>query len=289
VRGSVRARPIKHYGKWRIRWRDALGRNRSESHPTYEAADAALHRHLSEKELQQHGRAGALADIKTFGDLCDAWIKYRVPQKRSGKDDRSMIRRHLRPSLGAYRLSVLQLEHLEAFRATLQLAPKTVSNILTLLNSILKYATDLGWCDRVPKIKKPKLTDTTADYRYLRTAHEIERFLAAAAAEGPLVEALYATAVYTGMRAGELAGLRWDCVDLEPRSRLITVRRSYAGPTKNGEIRRVPIVDALLPILKAWRLQCPGDLVFPTAKGTLRQGSDRSFQEVLQRVFHAAK
>ena len=53
-------RPIKHYGKWRIRWTDALGRKRSECHPTFEAAESARHRHLVEKELQ-HGRAGALA------------------------------------------------------------------------------------------------------------------------------------------------------------------------------------------------------------------------------------
>ena len=80
-------RPIKHSGKWRIRWRDALRRNRSECHPTFEAAETACHRHLVEKELQLHGRAGALADIKTFDDLSQMWIANRAAYKRSGKHD----------------------------------------------------------------------------------------------------------------------------------------------------------------------------------------------------------
>ena len=123
--------------------------------------------------------------------------------------------------------------------------------------------------------KATKIIQHNNEYRYLKTMIEIQRVLAAAQVEGPLVHVLYSAAAFTGMRAGELAGLTWSCVDFERR--LITVRCSYDGPTKNGEIRYVPILDALLPTLRAWRLQCPGLLVFPTSKGTMRQASDRSF------------
>jgi integrase len=70
--------------------------------------------------------------------------------------------------------------------------------------------------------------------------------------EGEAIHALYATAVYTGLRFGELAGLRWDAIDFERR--LITVAGSYdggLGSTKGGETRFAPIVDALLPALRA--------------------------------------
>jgi integrase len=79
----------------------------------------------------------------------------------------------------------------------------------------------------------------------------------------PSYPALFATAVYTGMRRGELCGLRWTDVDLERR--MIVVRRSHGGPTKSGEGCLVPIPSALVPWLAEWKLQQGGGraLVFP--------------------------
>lgn len=84
------------------------------------------------------------------------------------------------------------------------------------------------------------------------------------------------------MRAGELAGLRW--ADVNWGERLITVQRSFRGPTKAGDVRYVPILDALLPTLRAWRLRSPGTLVFPNRDGQMLLPSSRVFQEVLHRV-----
>jgi integrase len=94
---------------------------------------------------------------------------------------------------------------------------------------MLNVALDLGWIERAPRIRKPRVRIFSADYSYLRTDDEVRRFLAAARGEGENVFALYATAVYTGLRAGELAGLHWDDVDFERR--LITVQRSFDGPS----------------------------------------------------------
>lgn len=66
-------------------------------------------------------------------------------------------------------------------------------------------------------------------------------------------DGVYSTAVRTGMRAGELAGLEWADVNFEQR--LITVQRSFEGLTKSGEVRLIPILDVLLPELRAWRLR----------------------------------
>jgi integrase len=77
----------------------------------------------------------------------------------------------------------------------------------------------------------------------------------------PSYPALFATAVYTGLRRGELCGLRWTDVDLDKRR--IAVARSHAGPTKSGRGRIVPIPSALVPILAEWKLASgPRVLVF---------------------------
>jgi len=156
------------------------------------------------------------------------------------------------------------------------LSSKTVANHLTLMVSLLRLAHELGWIVRVPSIRKPRTPLFTRDFRYLRTEEEVARFLRAARDEGDFVFALYATAVYTGLRAGKLAGLRREDIDLERR--LITVQRSFDGPTKSGDVRYVPILDPLLPVLRAWLLMCPGQVVFPNEAGRMHSPSAYVFQ-----------
>lgn len=166
------------------------------------------------------------------------------------------------------------------------LSDKTVANHLTLLGSVLRLARDLDWLDRLPRIKKPSVKLNSADYRYLRNKKEIDRFLQAALGEGPTISMLYRTAVCTGMRAGELAAVEWTDVDLDIR--LITVSKSFDGPTKSDRVRRLPILDVLLPHLQRWRSQHPGPLLFTNRDGNMLGRSARAFQEVLHRVLSAA-
>jgi integrase len=170
--------------------------------------------------------------------------------------------------------------------ATRTITPKTVNNYLTVLTAMLNCAVEIGWLAKAPKIKKLRVRILGKDFRYLRTDDEIRRFLIAAKEEGESVFALYATAVYTGMRAGELAGLHWDDVSFDRR--LITVQRSFTGPTKAEDVRYVPILDALLPVLRAWRLRCAGHLVFQNQRGGMLGPSGRIFQEMLHRVLERA-
>ena len=46
-------------------------------------------------------------------------------------------------------------------------------------------------------------------------------------------------ALFSGMRKGEVMGLRWGDIDF--KRNLITIRRSYDGPTKNGKTRLIPL------------------------------------------------
>jgi integrase len=277
------ARPRKHYGKWV----DEHRRRQSETFDTFDEAVFAQQKHELEVKEIKRGLRSPIPPNKTVGDLCDYWVERRAPQKRSRKDDESVIRCHIRPLLADVRLLDVTVAHsdlLVAKRAHLD--RKTVHNILTLLISMLNMAVDLGWLIKAPRIRKPRIPIFHKDFHYLRTKAGIARFLRAAREEGEMAFACYSTAIYTGLRAGELAGLRWDDVDLEARR--ITVQRSYDGPTKAGDLRYVPILDPLLPVLRAWRLRCPGLLVFPTQRGTMQCHSARVFQEVFHRVLDAA-
>ncbi len=280
-------KPVRHRGKWRIRWFDESRRRQSEVHDDYREALRALHAHEARVDEIRRGIRRPEIPDKTFDHLASYWLERRAPQKRSGHHDESIIRRHLRPAFGQLRLRALSVEHVDAFSVERQhLDPKTLSNLLTLLGSMLRVAVDLDWLDRVPRIRKPRVRVISSDFSYLRTDDEIRGFLSAARGEGADVFVLYLIAIYTGMREGELAGLLWEDVDFERR--LITVQRSFDGPTKAEDVRYVPILDPLLGELRAWRLRVGGRLVFTNRDGRMLGRSARVFQEVLHRVLRVA-
>jgi integrase len=99
---------------------------------------------------------------------------------------------------------------------------------------------------------------------------------------GPLLAALnrddraiYATALYAGLRLGELQALQWEDVDLD--ANLIHVRRSwdrqagFVAPKSRSGNRRVPITQTLRRELLNHRLQQGRGgrgFVFPNKRGS---------------------
>ena len=198
----------------------------------------------------------------------------------------SILGRHLEPFFGPMILRSITAEQFDAFASKWKLDRKTLHNVQTLFVAVLRMACfELRWVVSLPKFRKVKLSKTSI-YRWLKTGEEVRHFLAAAAAEGRLAYVLFAMAIYTGMRQGELVRLRWSNVDLDRR--LIVVAEGFSGSTKSGELRHVPILDPLLPILREWRDEHPGTLVFTNRDGRPIQESARIFQEVLHRVLDAA-
>lgn len=95
--------------------------------------------------------------------------------------------------------------------------------------------------------------------RVLTEAEEVRLLAACTAHLKPIV----AFALNTGMRRGEILGLRWDQVD--PKAR--TVR---AVKTKSGRDRVIPLNDVAADILKAQRGKTTGEYVFPSTSGVGR-------------------
>jgi len=289
----------KEKNKYRIRWKRADGTRGSLYFNCHSAAKRALSKLQAEAEEVRVGLRPPPAPDRTFGELCDYWIEHRASRKKSAKHDESIIRRHLRPTFGHLKVEDVTLEEVDRFRKKVCpderdfsislkerklrgiVSPKTLHNILTLLISMLNMAVDLNWVKSRPNVKKPKLP--RVGYSYLRTEDDVKKFLVAAREEKQGVFELYYTAIYTGMRAGELLGLQWSAVDF--KRRLVTVRRSYASTTKTDETRYVPLLDVLLPVLREWKLRCTSDTwVFPSEVGTMQLPSARVLQETLKRV-----
>lgn len=284
------AKPTKHYGKWRIRWTDEKDLRLSEVFDDFKTASYELKKRESEVADIKKGLRAPTPLNKTFPDICDYWIENRLPQKRSQKDDLSIIRTHLKPAFGHLKLKEISVTNADQFVAErAHLNKKTVANHLTLLISLLRLAVDLNWVSKIPNIKKPKTPLFSQDYNYLRTEEEKERFLRAAREEDEVAYLMFATAIYTGLRAGELAALRFSNIRFDGSRSIITVQNSFNGLTKSGKVRYVPILAPLYPLLLDWKARCGGDLVFPNRDGNMYSESGRIFQEVLHRVLDRAE
>jgi integrase len=139
--------------------------------------------------------------------------------------------------------------------------PSTVHAAVAVLMGALREAALLGITDRHvgQGIRRPKLGQVSST---TWAAPEIKRVLAAVAGD-ELWSALYHVAIATGMRPGELRGLKWDCVDLDRG--LVTERRTItkdvdgheviADRTKSKQARTVALAPHFVEVLRWHRIR----------------------------------
>ena len=101
---------------------------------------------------------------------------------------------------------------------------------------------------------------------------------------------LFLTAIFTGLRASELRGLRWIDVDFKRAEVHVKQRADHYNvigkPKSKAGHRTIPIGPDLVNILREWKLACPkgeAGLVFPTHKGRIEDHSNtlRAFNKVV--------
>lgn len=279
-------KPVKHGRGWAIRWNDENGVRRSKTFASYSNAQKALNLFQVEVEAIKAGIKQRDPETHTFQELADYWMKHRGSKKRNPKDDQSILRAHLLPFFGKMNLKQINTDKINEFEriTSEKVGIKTLHNHLTLLNTILNEGVEIRWITEKPRIKKPKLINEP--FKFLRTTNEIQLLLNEARNEKEGTFELFSTAILTGMRAGEIAGLHWADIDFDKRQ--IQIHRSYTGPTKSGRTRIIPIVNQLLTILREWKLKNPLPIVFPNKVGKMYRESDRVFQEIFQKCLKRA-
>jgi integrase len=189
-------------------------------------------------------------------------------QKPSGIAAKETIGRvHLIPALGSQRLDAITTEGVQQLKRHLQdRAPKTVNNVLTVLNVVLKKAVEWDVIDRVPcairLLSIPKPSARFHDF------DEYERLVAAAKRSEPLAYLAVLLGGEAGLRCGEMMALEWRDVDLEKRQ-LCVQRSEWKGHVtvpKSGRLRYVPLTSRLANALRAFR-HLKGPRVLSSADG----------------------
>jgi integrase len=166
-------------------------------------------------------------------------------------------RTHIVPMLGSVKLKTLSPTHVRSlYKEKLSsLSPRTVQYIHVTLHKALKQAVNDGLIPRnaTEAVKPPQVR--RKEIRPL-TPEQVKVLLDAAS--GDRLEALYTLAVHTGLRQGELLGLKWEDVDLESGSlhvkRTLTTAKGgprLAAPKTKGSRRRVSLTRGAMDALRA--------------------------------------
>lgn len=205
--------PDPETGKRRRQWQTVKGTKRD--------AERVRREILHSIEIGTHVKPMKM----TVGQFLNQWLEDYVAVNTAPKTAegyRVIVNRHLIPNLGAILLTQLQPSHLQGYytRALSQgrvdgkggLSARTVLHIHRVISEALTHAAEwqmvarnIAMSVKPPRPRQPQITTLTQE--------EVLAFLNEAAAS--TYYDLFYTAIYTGMRRGELLGLRWKDIDLD--------------------------------------------------------------------------
>jgi integrase len=158
------------------------------------------------------------AERQTLRAFLESWFADVVVRKnrpRTIASYRSNLNLHILPALGHITLRDLTPQDVQTFlnaRSKTGLSPRSVQYQRAILRAALAQALRWGYVERnaaalaTPPRQKPKEIEALS-------AGDAQRLIDAT--RDDRLGNLFATALYTGMRQGELLGLRWPDVDLE--------------------------------------------------------------------------
>jgi integrase len=176
-------------------------------------------------------------------------------QKPSGVAAKeSILRLHLVPELGSRALDTISNEQVQRLKSRLHdKSPKTINNVLSVLNVLLKQAVEWGVLEKMPcSIRLVRVPRTDAAFHDF---DDYERLLKAALTIDPRSYLIALLGGEAGLRAGEIVALEWADVDLERRQ--IRVRHSdWCGELtapKNGRIRFAGMTERLAAAIRQQR------------------------------------
>jgi len=240
-------------------------------------------------EQKEKGLTFSSANL-TFGEFLDQWlvtIKSRLRVK-TWLQYRGIAIYHLVPRLGKLKLTQLKPAEIQSLYATKLsdgIGVRTVQLMHAVLRNSLGYAEKQGIIPSNPTKRVDKPVMAKSEMAFL-SDEQVRSLLSAAA--GKSVEVLLQLAITTGMRQGELLGLKWHDVDRATATirvqrqlqRIPTVGLVFAQPKSKSGVRTVQLgAFTLKKLMKHKDLQevqfrlgeNKENLIFPSSTGTPKE------------------
>jgi integrase len=174
---------------------------------------------------------GSLADpgrITLATYLVDTWLPHQTSRVRARTLNRyrTLLLRHVIPSIGGIRLAKLRSVHIQGMLDSLKLSAQTRVHVFRVLNTALRYAVKQHLINsnpadgaEPPRAKRPALT--------VPLATDVKKLMGSS--EGWLHNGIV-LAASTGMRRGEVLALQWQAVDLIKATASVSLTMENIGP-----------------------------------------------------------
>jgi integrase len=218
----------------------------------------------------------------TFRELKEKYSAWAAGRQKSWKGARGYMAGQLERCFGKYDLNAFSSGLIEQFQSDeleRGLNPGGVNRLVGLLKSMFTKALDWEMIreDVLRKVRKVK--DIKGEQNRLRYL-VLEECRDLVEACDTHLKPIVITALNTGMRRGEILGLKWEQVDLKHGFILLK-----SDDTKNGERRELPINATLRTMLQGIprRLDIPY-VFFDPATGNPYGEVKRSFKSALRRA-----
>lgn len=262
--GRWEARYIHHYENGKAKYRYVYG-------ATYAEAKA---RKTKEQTMRSSARRVPREQGGTFQELADLWLMDIKPVIKESTYTRyhRTVEKYLIPRIGGQTFARMDQQYLNNLPDELlnrggmcgrPLSAKTVADILSVLKSIMRFAMKYGY--PAPNIdalhyplRSPRLVGIMSEEHRVR----IEQLVMESS---DLTGLGILVALFTGVRIGELCGLRW--ADINFQDTVLYVRRTVeriadlnpesvqktkvvvSAPKTNSSLRVIPIPEFLIQFL----------------------------------------
>ncbi len=234
----------------------------------------------------------------TLGELIDRYIRDVLPTKPKQSDTQEPQLKWWREQIGEYTLGDVTPALITECRDRLLVgiskqgkpySTATVNRYLAALSHVFTVAVnEWGWMEDSPMRKVKKTTEPRGRVRFLSedevvngTTEDGERtrlLKACKTSDNPYLYPVVVLALSTGMRKGEIMGLKWSNIDLSKG-------RITLYETKNNEIRVVPLVGHAMGLIKKQVRRIDTPLLFPgKVKPSLPQDLRAPWQAALKKA-----
>lgn len=268
---------IKRGSTYCIDYRDPTGRRvRRAIGPDRKVAEAALAKvRVQIAEGRFLDKAEKPEEVAFF-EMRRRFLDWGKGNKRSWSRDELCLR-HLGDFFGERPLSEVSSFLVEQYKRSRQakVSARTINIELACLRNLFNRAIAWGLARDNPVRNVKFFREDNSRVRYL-TPDEARCLLGHCPGN---IRPLVVLALHTGMRKGELLGLRWEDIDFA--SRTIHLRH-----TKNGRPRDVPMTETVARMLLEMKAVTPGKALFYTAIG--RKRPLRDFRTAWQRALRLA-
>ena len=226
--GSIRKRDD---GKgWEARYYDEKGKR----HSLYGKTQGEVRKKLVATIIEKKADAETEECDLTIAQWLEIWQHDFIGNVKPGTavSYEMLARVHIVPTLGEIKLTALRtpvVQRLYNQKLAQGLSPKSIKNIHGCLHRALDIAVRVGYLTKNPTSACILPTVRQAEIHPLDTP-DLRKLVASI--RGDEYEALIMTAIFTGMRSGELLGLTWDCIDFD--NGIIRVTKQLVQPRKKG-------------------------------------------------------